>query len=407
MNRTLRMSLGILSFFVVASAAAAPDDAVPVVTNEWAENEPVVVGLEEIWRVGGADDDQVFGLMIDARCDEAGNVYLLDHQLSLVRVVSPEGKYIAELGGEGEGPGECRQPQTLTLMPDGTVGLGQRFPGRFIKVTTDGTPAGQVELGGPNAAQTGFTMLVSGRNRGGTFLAGSLHQVPVENGQTRDTYLHALSPSGEILARFAAHTTTLDFTRAHFVERDMVAPFIAAHNVGPDGRVYLAPERNRYRVEVLDGNGDAVHTITRKFDPPRRDKQALDRMNALFEEQDRALPFRITWEVEATDQVVDELIVTPDNRLLVHHSRSGLNLPEGIFVSYDVFDESGRWLHELYIRTNADKDHDGLIFLDDGRVLLVRGLQLARLTASGNGGSVGEEDDGAMETEIICCRLKN
>jgi hypothetical protein len=408
MSQSLKASL-VLTLFCVGSAAIAAeqDGSLAIVQNDWPEDPPKVVELEELWRVGGDEDEHVYGLMIDARCDEAGHVYLLDHQLSHVLVVSPQGEYIGELGGEGDGPGECRQPQTLTMMPDGTVGLGQRFPGRFIKVDRDGTPAGQVELGGENAAQTGFTMLVSGRNRGGTFLAGSLHQVPGENGQTRDTFLHGLAPDGEKLTQFAVHSTTLDFAKAHFVERDMVAPFIAAHNVGPDGRVYLTPDRNKYRVKVLTGDGEALHIITRKFDPPQRDKQALDRMNALFEEQDRALPFRITWEVEPLDQVVDELIVTADNRLLVHHSRSGMNLPQGIFASYDVFDKQGRWLHELHVKTEADPDHDGLIFLDDGRVLLVRGLQLARLTASGNGGSVGEEDDGAMEIEIICCRLKS
>ena len=61
----------------------------------------------------------------------------------------------------------------------------------------------------------------------------------------------------------------------------------------------------------------------------------------------------------------------------------------------------------MHVKCDADPDHDGLIFLDDGRVLLVRGLQLARLTASGNGGNVvDEEEEGAWEIEIICCRLK-
>ena len=90
---------------------------------------------------------------------------------------------------------------------------------------------------------------------------------------------------------------------------------------------------------------------------------------------------------------------------MVAHSRSGLDLPEGVFSRYDVFDPDGRWRHELHVRCEANGDHDGLIFLDDGRVLLVKGLQLARLTASGNGGTVGEEEDGATAIEVICCRL--
>ena len=99
-----------------------------------------------------------------------------------------------------------------------------------------------------------------------------------------------------------------------------------------------------------------------------------------------------------------------DNGPLIHlltvgHARSGRDLPDGVFTSYDVFDASGLWLHELHVRCEADPDHDGLIHLDDGRVLLVRGLQLARLTASGDGGQVTEEGDGAWAMEVICCRV--
>jgi len=401
MKSSLLIVLVLSALILPLSLFASP----AVVTNTEPADPPRTVELEEIWRVGGEEDDHVFGLMIDARCDDQGNVYLLDQQLSRVTMVSPTGEYLAELGGEGDGPGECRMPQTVTMMPDGTVGLGQRFPGKFIKVTTTNEPAGNVAIGGEEAAQTGFTMLVSGRNRGGTLLVGTLHQVPGENGQTRNSHLQRLSPEGEVLTDFAEHSTVLDFTRAHFSESEMVAPFIAAHTVGPQGKVYLASTWDQYQIQVHDADGSLIRTVTRDFDNPDRDQQTLDRINALFEEQDRALPFSISWEVEPCDQTVGELIVTREGDLLVAHSRSGLDLPEGVFTRYDVFDNQGRWRHELHVRCEADRDHDGLIFLDDGRVLLVKGLQLARLTASGNGGTVGEEDDGAAAIEVICCRM--
>jgi len=360
--------------------------------------------LEELWRVGGEEDDHLFGLMIDARSDNKGNVFLLDHQLSRVTMVSPDGQYVRELGGEGDGPGECRTPQTITMMPDGSVGLGQRFPGKFIKVTKDGLPAGSVILGGEGVDQTGFTMLLSGRCRGGTLLACTMHQVPGENTQTRDTHLLRLSNTGEVLTRYGTHSMTMDFGKMHLVEREMVAPFAAAHTVGPNGRVYFTPERNKYKISVQNPDGSLEKVITRRFKNPGRDQKTLDRMNSLFQEQDDALPFNITWEVEKVDQTVAELIALPDGGLQVAHSRSGMDLPDGIFTRYDVFDENGHWSHELHVRCEADPDHDGLIFLDDGRVLLVRGLQMARLTASGNGGTVGDEDDGLMTIEVICCR---
>jgi len=65
----------------------------------------------------------------------------------------------------------------------------------------------------------------------------------------------------------------------------------------------------------------------------------------------------------------------------------------------------GRWLEELHVRCPGDPAHDGLIFLDDDRVLLVKGLVLARLTASGTGGVVTDETGGAWAIEVVCCRI--
>lgn len=396
----------VLTLCLVLLLAAAVQAATVVHSPEPRDNVRTVT-LEEIWRIGGDDDDDhMFGVMIDARSDAAGNVYLLDQQLCTVTVIGPDGEDVAILGGEGDGPGECRMPQTMALFDDGTVGLGQRFPGRFVRVDLANEPQPSIDLGGPDAVREGYTMLIGSRSRGGTLLATSLHQVPREGGQSRDSYLWGLDAEGRIITEFATASTYLDFQKAHFVETEMVAPFVTANTVGPDGRVYYTPERDHYRVAVCAADGTPLREITRPFENPRRDQQTIDRMNALFEEQDRQLPFRITWEVSQVDPAVTGLHVSQDNHLLVSHARSGLDLPDGVFTSYDVYDDRGHWLHELHVRCQASTEHDGLIWLDDGRILLVKGLQLARLTASGNGGSVTDEEDGAWAIEVICCRVR-
>jgi hypothetical protein len=395
----------VFNIVILLSILALPGQADPLpIHSDQPLNPPVTWQLEELWRIGGEDDDHVFGTMIAAACDQEGNVFLLDQQLSRVTMVSPTGEYLAELGGEGEGPGECRMPQTFTLLPDGTVGLGQRFPGRFIKVDKQGNPAGRLELGTKAEDQTGMTMLISAQCRGGTFLVGSIRQVPDAGGQSRDTYLQRVSPAGEILATFAEASTYLDFGKPHFREVDMVPPFMLAQAVGPDGRSYLPSDRDEYRIEIWSPDGALDRVITRRWDNPDRPERTVERMNALFEEQDRQLPFRITWEVARHDPAIGEMIVTQDNQLVVASSRTFLDLPDEVFCRYDVFAADGRWSHQLDIQARGNRLHDGLIWLDDGRILMVKGLQMARLTASGNGGSVTEEDDAAEVMEIICCR---
>jgi hypothetical protein len=388
-----------LFLFSMCQAAAAQ---VPVKMNSRPAEPPRVLGLEPLWTVGG--DDYMFGLMIEAITDVEGNVYLLDQQLNHATVVSPEGEILRELGREGDGPGEVRTPQDLIMTPDGAVAFAQQMPGKFIKVSRDGVPAGNFDmtLGGDDEA--GFSIISTCAHRGDVMIVGSLRAAPIENGQSRSSYLSLIDAEGNELTRYREHKTILDFQKPHFVESEMLACFLGAYAIGPGGRVYCARDRNSYAIEAYKADGTLEMVIERDFTNRPRTQRELDRMNELFEVQDRNLPFAITWEVEDSDQTLTGLHVDGDGRLWVQHNNSTHGQPSGVMVAYDVFDEAGRWLHEVQIKADADPAHDGLIFLDDGRILLVKGLVLARMTASGSQGAVFDEDGQAGELEVICCR---
>ena len=58
--------------------------------------------LEELWRVGGWDDEEVlFGVITDIIADREGNFYMLDSQLNEVQVYAPDGEYLRTIGREG------------------------------------------------------------------------------------------------------------------------------------------------------------------------------------------------------------------------------------------------------------------------------------------------------------------
>lgn len=363
---------------------------------------PRTVRLEEQWRLGGGSDGVMFGLMIEALSDADGNVYLLDQQLNQVTVVAPDGSVRGTLFREGDGPGEVRTPQDMMFLPDGSLAAAQQFPGKLIAVHADGTPAATVTLGRADAG--GYTVMASCQSRGGVMLVGALYQAPVDHGQSRLSYLATIGPDGAERVRYCEHLTILDFEKAHFVEREMLAPFLGAHGLAPDGRVYAVPDRNAYRIDVYAPDGTARGSFGRAFAPQPRTQRELDRMNELFAVQDRNLPFRITWEVERNEAAISGLRVASDGEVWVEHARSGLAQPAGVFKTYDVFSADGAWLREVRVAVDGDPAYDDLIFLDDGRVLLVKGLVLARLTASGSQGAVFDEAGGEGELEVICCR---
>jgi len=393
-----------LAFILGCAALPARADA-PTVHSSAPQRPPLTLHFEEDWRLGGEDSELLFGLMVGASADSAGNVYLMDQQLNQVTVVSPQGEVGRRLFREGEGPGEIRTPQGIAVLPDGRVGLVQQFPGKLIMVDAEGDPAGSLTFAGGGAGKQGYTMAAGCTARAGTFLLAGMHQSPENETILRTSYLATMNlADGSERVRYRQHQTVLDPRKAHFREREMFAPCYT-HALAPDGRVYCARDWREYAIEVLAPGGELERVITRDFVPLARDQRAKDRMDALFRVQASQLPYPITWEIEPTEQFISGLRVDASGTLWVSHNRSNSELPAGIFTAYDTFDTAGRWLQVVHVACAGDPAYDGLLWLPDDRVLLVKGLILASLTATGSQGATFDEDEGSEAMEVICGHL--
>lgn len=89
-------------------SAAAPADTVratPGVT---------IGGLE-------GDPEDLFGDVTSVAADAAGRIYVADRIGSTVRVFGPDGRFLAWIGREGEGPGEFQWPADLAFDREGRL----------------------------------------------------------------------------------------------------------------------------------------------------------------------------------------------------------------------------------------------------------------------------------------------
>lgn len=71
--------------------------------------------------VTAPQDATVLGKIGDVDAAASGHIYVLDTQASVVYVFSPDGSLEAQLGREGQGPGEIRLSNELEVGPDGQV----------------------------------------------------------------------------------------------------------------------------------------------------------------------------------------------------------------------------------------------------------------------------------------------
>lgn len=141
----------LLASWVAASAAACGDPAVEsargavfedslgveIVTTAqplWTENEAWTVSDQATLTIGEAvgDDTQSLFDVGDVRRLSDGRVAIVNSGTRQIRVYGPDGEHVADLGREGEGPGEFRRPRRLWLGPRDSLVV---FDGRAQRLT--------------------------------------------------------------------------------------------------------------------------------------------------------------------------------------------------------------------------------------------------------------------------------
>jgi hypothetical protein len=197
----------------------------------------------------------------------------------------------------------------------------------------------------------------------------------------------------------------MDLNNLRLAEKEVLPAFYIANAVGPDGRVYTPRSRDEYVIEVYSPDGTLDQVIEREFENRPRTSRERKRIEAVFASAARQIPGEFTSIIEPKNPVIESLFVDNEQRLWVQHSHSAHDRPDGAFITFDVFAADGRYEQEMAVYCEGDPAYDQLKFLPDGRVLLIKGLVLAKWSAF-DFGTVdwGDEEEDVSSMEIICYR---
>jgi hypothetical protein len=365
--------------------------------------------LRELWRAGGDDEEGAFfGLITQVVVDDAGDIYLLDTQLSQVYVYSPTGELLKTLSREGEGPGETQRPSDLLFMPDGSLGLVQTFPGKVVEIDRDGNPAGVFQPASMDPAQGGFSVVVDVNAAGGNLVLGGMEISQSPEGQVRNNYLASFDAAGQQKARYCEKSVRWEWANLVISEKDQDFCHFRRWDVGPDGRVYAATQRNQYTIQVFLPDGALDRVIERTYTSLARSDEDSRRINALMDATKNRFPpqLNVKMEVESTEPDVRSLRVAADGRLWVLSSRGYRDQPEGIMETYDVYDPAGHFVQQVAIACNGDGQQDGLFFASEKLAVRVTGFWDALLSLQAGGAlDLGEEGE-ATPMEVICYAIE-
>jgi len=254
----------------------------------------LAVDAQEVFSVGSltGDEWETFARVTAAAFDGEGNLYLLDVDNFRVVKVAPDGTHLADMGGEGGGPGEFGMPMALSVTKDGEVRVFDMGYGGFVVFNPDGSFKASVPLA-PGTMLFPSGGLLSHPN-GGVLSAGGgmmgLRRTPdggMEFPTSRPVHLFSLDEEVQVDTLFEAwDPATADGTPELKTSGgggiQIQAPPMRAFDpelmagILPDGRIAVM-DSTTYTVKVLSGDGEVRQLVRRPLFPrevTRRDRDA-------------------------------------------------------------------------------------------------------------------------------------
>lgn len=365
---------------------------------------PQTIELTEMWRLGGYSDapEEFFGVISDIEADEANNFYVLDAQLSEIKVFDQSGQYVATIGRDGEGPGEFRRPQDLNLMPDGTIGVVQPRPSKMVLLSPTGDPAGDYNI---TPRGEGFVNLQSAST-----VADHIAVVYGVGNFDRQTQTFTRTVRLSIFDTAGEEVAELRSVVASSGPNDEVYPesawtnFQSAWSAAREGTIAARTSLTDYEVTVWNADGSARHVVKVDTTPVARTDEEIEAIEARWAAGMRRWVQDPKFDILPAHYPVQDVYAREDGTLWVRTAEGTHARPDGALASFDVIDAAGRLERRLTMNGDFDPANDGL-FVSGAYLMVVTDLVSAREAAMGGIEDEDVESD-ADPMEIIAYRME-
>lgn len=379
-----------------APAQASKPDTAPA---------PRTIALERLWAIGGESEaeGEIFGIIADLAVDAAGRLYVLDSQLSELRVFSPDGEYLRTIGRPGQGPGDLPAAIAVAALADGSIGVLHGGSGRCSRFDPEGAYLGEHVL--PDSLRGGARRLYRLRT-GGSLLAVEGAQVkPGEDGYESRTAIFTVSADGTLRA---IAESSRRFSLSEMVVRELgTRPF--RWTLAPDGRLFLVRDFGD-EIEVWAPEGTRRQVIDCGY--AHRERSAAEK-EAVRDYYRRGGGTKgVTIEVMDYEPDIAWLGVAGDGRLWVLSSQGCDAGGAGSLGVFDIFGLDGRLNERVELRGEGQLGRDSFHLIGDRLYVITddaaafRSAQVRRQRGKADEALAPEAaDEAALPLGVVCYRL--
>jgi hypothetical protein len=174
-----------------------------------------------------------------------------------------------------------------------------------------------------------------------------------------------------------------------------------------DGRVIVAPLRDEYVLEMHGPEG-LERTVSRAFTTRQRTdaekEEVRQRISRFGRGRRGGGTANLDVKVADTMPAIGALHAMPDGEVWVRTSRSSLDQPAGVMLTYDVIDAAGNFTRQIAVTCEGVAARDALVPLGDGAFVLVKGHADAMAAMRGTETAADADLDDAAPLEIVGLR---
>lgn len=278
-----------------------------------------VFSLEEELSIGEADgpEEYMFSNLRYLAVDDRGYIYALDFGEKHVKVYNDEGKYIATMGKEGQGPGDILGPANLCITPLNEVMVSDSLNNRLAFFSLEGE------------------------------FIRSITTTPIELSETKVdssgdiiglVLVKAEKNSRHELKKFNADLKYLcSFDSSPLQTARNLNPFLSSlrWDIDKNDRV-LCSYPITYEIKIFDQEGNIIKKIEKDYEPLEVTKEDIKRAEEL--------PPGIKLSLPKYYPAFRDFIIDDECRIFV---QTWEKVPDGDERYYDVFDKEGKFIAKI------------------------------------------------------------